>query len=88
MDSNFLQHDLRGNIYFIFNSKMKCWLVLIRKANILNFECIHRGLEVAFRTEKSLQMSLSFIKIRCVTKNFRHFAHMLLCKSKGSSHIC
>ena len=38
---------------------MKCWLVLIRNANIQNFECILRGLKVAFRNDRCFQMSLS-----------------------------
>ena len=64
--------DLRGDIYFILKySKTKCWLVLIRKGNIQNFECIHRGLEVAFINDRCFQMSLSFIKILCVTMNFK-----------------
>ena len=36
----------------------KCWLVLIRKANIQNFECLHRGLEVTFRNDRCFQISL------------------------------
>ena len=53
MASNFLQHDLGSDIYFILPS----WLVLIRNANIQNLECIHRGLEVAFRNDRFRQFA-------------------------------
>ena len=48
-------------IYISSNLEMKYWLVLIRNAKIKNFECIHRGLELAFRNDRCFQMSLSFI---------------------------
>ena len=57
MDRHFLQHGLRGDIYFILkcngiptqNEMLVCFE---RNASTQSFECIHRCLEDALRNDR------------------------------------